>query len=500
MPPDWSDSSDNYNYSSYSVDWTFTDSTRENDENEDNQEVLDVSTQEIIEGFPDKTGIRLQQGCITDRGFIDTELKNEEGEEIGLSDQQIERIMQAIDVEFYREISEDASFYKTTRNFIGKFLKAGDKVIVDQNSLSSPEYEIDEEYIVLAFIDVEHEKRYLSRRILGEDEDGNRVDIPINDLKWDTIIGQIAKMKLDEGLAKRLLNPEIGNYSFIDLPPFLNFAFELEGGFESSRYDSYHFSDIGFNVDYDGSVSTHARYDQKEVIVDGYEAGSQIITKVEALLDQLVEEEYVSNESCGIHIHLSRNDSDWSMHDIIKVSRLVTGIEKQMFRYLPDCRVEKRHSAPMEKKNEGYKSFVSQPAPVLSAISQDGNIKNILGAAWYNRRDFDHSSRDSYHSSRYCGLNIHSYFYRGTIEFRHFDADPEMLPYFLDWVGAITEFAINHTYREIDRFINIVNSRPDSMFDRLPMNPTSADIIVQRANKFKDFDKHSELYQEVVNS
>lgn len=50
--------------------------------------------------------------------------------------------------------------------------------------------------------------------------------------------------------------------------------------------------------------------------------------------------------------------------------------------------------------------------------------KNLhqLSCLWYQQSNTDEARLQHYHNSRYHGVNFHSLFYRGTVEFRWFEA------------------------------------------------------------------------------
>jgi len=68
---------------------------------------------------------------------------------------------------------------------------------------------------------------------------------------------------------------------------------------------------------------------------------------------------------------------------------------------------------------------------------------------WYKNHDklaIKYDKGEKYNHTRYCGLNLHSVFYRGTIEFRQHagTVDEEKI---LRWAGIllfVVDYAINH--------------------------------------------------------
>ena len=97
-----------------------------------------------------------------------------------------------------------------------------------------------------------------------------------------------------------------------------------------------------------------------------------------------------------------------------------------------------------------------QYAPPLSADKARalGNATTFaqLGAAWYgNENDYRNNAGNHGHFSRYAGINLHSYFYRKTIEFRIFNSslNPERIQGYIAMCVAIVEDARRNNKRSI---------------------------------------------------
>lgn len=115
------------------------------------------------------------------------------------------------------------------------------------------------------------------------------------------------------------------------------------------------------------------------------------------------------DRSCGIHIHI-----DGANHTAKSVKNLVFTFrakEDLIFKAVAPDRRSNQYCSPIDD-------------------SLVGNIKKIkkldtqsLKGAWYGTYGSSYQSEAShYHNSRYHALNLHSLWYRGTIEFRLFQS------------------------------------------------------------------------------
>ena len=114
------------------------------------------------------------------------------------------------------------------------------------------------------------------------------------------------------------------------------------------------------------------------------------------------------NQSCGLHIHIDgANHTAQSLKNLAFTFRAKQDL---IFKAVAPSRINNRYCAP---------------------LTDDlvGNIKKIkkldgekMKDAWYGTyRDF-RGADAHYHASRYHALNLHSLWYRGTVEFRLFNS------------------------------------------------------------------------------
>lgn len=136
------------------------------------------------------------------------------------------------------------------------------------------------------------------------------------------------------------------------------------------------------------------------------------IPKLQEVIRTLRKAGAVVNDSCGLHIHIdAANHNRQSLKNLLSI---MFSKEDILFKALQvnESRIHsycKRVREPMLQK---ARRLSGEETTDLT------RLENI----WYE--DFD--SRDSrnthYNASRYYALNLHSVFYRGTVEFRLFNA------------------------------------------------------------------------------
>jgi hypothetical protein len=118
------------------------------------------------------------------------------------------------------------------------------------------------------------------------------------------------------------------------------------------------------------------------------------------------------NESCGIHVHIGTPADRWDAAAITRLAKLVYSQEELIFAAL---------GVQAGRRNR-YTQAVDE-AMIGRLNAQRPASREALATAWYGSAfERDSAQRQHYHQSRYRGLNLHSVFYRGTAEFRYFEA------------------------------------------------------------------------------
>lgn len=157
---------------------------------------------------------------------------------------------------------------------------------------------------------------------------------------------------------------------------------------------------------YDGSIS--ANYSNAKCELNTPPLSYSDLPLLQEVVRTLKRAGAFTNSSCGIHIHV--DGEDMTAKGVANLVKMVNKNEDLMVKAL-NCQT-RQHSwcAPISP------SFMSKVDAKASRITE----KEEIASDWYGT--FGGSSAYHGDSSRYHGLNLHSLFYLGTVEFRYFNS------------------------------------------------------------------------------
>jgi hypothetical protein len=144
------------------------------------------------------------------------------------------------------------------------------------------------------------------------------------------------------------------------------------------------------------------------------------------------------NEDCGTHVHIGA--SDLSAEELSRLYILANLVEPMIYGTLPSDRINGTYckmTSPLTVDyliNVGSQVTMQQVADIYFGYSV-----NLRG------------SFQKYDSSRYYGLNLNSYFFRKTVEFRYFEGcdDIDMAKAWIDMCIKIVDFAKYSTFEQL---------------------------------------------------
>lgn len=121
-----------------------------------------------------------------------------------------------------------------------------------------------------------------------------------------------------------------------------------------------------------------------------------------------------TNRYCGAHVHIGAEEA--SVEDMC---RLIDVMIEEEPKLVKDFRCSSRRLRSFSK--------LMSPAFLRRFRRRRPRTHAELERLWYGRPADTKWRSDRYHRSRYRGLNLQSYFYRFTVEFRYFDSslDPD---------------------------------------------------------------------------
>jgi len=206
--------------------------------------------------------------------------------------------------------------------------------------------------------------------------------------------------------------------------------------------------------------SWHFEEDASIVHRGGVELISPILRDFEGLLElyrffQLLGEMggVQIDESCGFHVHHGVDVEHYECTRLKELIRIVYSMEDYIYLLIAGGRIEKDTCRPMDLDiNELHKLGDCED------ICKNNNCK--LKELWYsnnNRYDPDRRKSDRYDLTRYHGLNLHSYWYRSTIEFRYHTAILHQIDEAMQWI-IFTQFLVELSAGRIP----VIEYRPDA--------------------------------------
>ena len=184
-----------------------------------------------------------------------------------------------------------------------------------------------------------------------------------------------------------------------------------------------------------------------------------------------------TNTSCGTHVHVDARDLGWS--DVRTLARVWRAVEPAMFSALPPSRRSNEYCLPCgdtygaaaadgDFKTAFLKTLyrISPPKP------PDSNAMGLVDKRYYKRR-YDREARAfaaryrettarKYNPARYYALNLHSWFFRGTVEFRLGSGTVHLVKTSLPWAKicrAIVHFAATANSERLSTLLDCFQER-----------------------------------------
>lgn len=190
--------------------------------------------------------------------------------------------------------------------------------------------------------------------------------------------------------------------------------------------------------------SWHLEEDASIVHRGGVELISPILSGFNGLLEayrffQLLGEVHGLriDDSCGFHVHHGVEKDRYQCAELRELVKIVHAMEDYVYLLIGEGRISKDTCRPMDLD---VRDFI-KPRKCEEECAEKGcRIRQL----WYsseNRYDADSKRSARYDMTRYHGLNLHSYWYRSTIEFRYHAAVLERIDEAMQWI-IFTQFLV----------------------------------------------------------
>lgn len=161
---------------------------------------------------------------------------------------------------------------------------------------------------------------------------------------------------------------------------------------------------------------------------------------------------------CGLHVHADARDFFYT--DMQKFLLLYEHIEEAIYSMLPGYR-RGSHFAQKCGKKYGQMVRACVPIPPGEKKNSPDPVKQGLITTTYQKNLPDRSGkRVCPQETRYRSVNLHQYFYRGTIEFRHYPGtvDKDEIINWAILVGAILDFSQKTSHKILKEAIGKYSS------------------------------------------
>lgn len=221
---------------------------------------------------------------------------------------------------------------------------------------------------------------------------------------------------------------------------------------------------FSYRVVGDGSVQPSG----KEMVLDPL-VGDGFVQGVLELGELLVLAGAEVNQTCGLHVHVGA--ADFGFFDLRRLLRMFALAENEIYQELVDpSRMGNRYSRMLTPEQKAairalgtLDTAVNLKHAIIKLVYGDlrdyANADNpkSLARAWVRAKADKYGNTGTGHDSRYSGLNLVSWFHRGTIEFRMHQgttatADLLHWPLFCGW---FVELANSLTDRAVDKMAGV---------------------------------------------
>lgn len=161
------------------------------------------------------------------------------------------------------------------------------------------------------------------------------------------------------------------------------------------------------------------------IVIDGSlpSGGAEIVTQpakavqfrrdIAALTAALAEGTATTTDACGLHVHVDARDL--KAEGISRLCRLWVKVEPAIYDLVAYRRRSSTYAKPCADK---YMPIVNAKEDTLQDTI-DSVVYRISSKYQADQRALEDAKRRKFHDARYYGLNLHSWAFRGTVEFRH---------------------------------------------------------------------------------
>lgn len=203
--------------------------------------------------------------------------------------------------------------------------------------------------------------------------------------------------------------------------------------------------------------------------------GAALAEMVRALCAAVEESDGNVNASCGLHVHVDARDL--RHHDMRRVLMLYLSVQDALYAMQPPSRrAAGSMCAPLNPATWDPRAWPASPS---------GSRDKMLASMYGEKKQARYSRREKYASIRYHGINVHSWLYRGTLEFRMHSGTTQAEK-ILPWAtlcAALVCRAVSARERDIPRSGQPLSDQVALLLDIAPTTAVK-DYVTQRIARF----------------
>jgi len=164
----------------------------------------------------------------------------------------------------------------------------------------------------------------------------------------------------------------------------------------------------------------------------GVELISPILKGIKGLIEVYNALEFINNikdvsidETCGFHVHHGVDTELYKCPQLKELVTIIYPIEDFIYLLIPGQRKDNETCAPIQIDVETF---------LENCLGDCKKCKYDIKELWDSQVEKTRNSGGRYDPTRYHGLNLYSYWYRGTIEFRYHSGVLDYVDEAMQWI------------------------------------------------------------------
>jgi hypothetical protein len=136
--------------------------------------------------------------------------------------------------------------------------------------------------------------------------------------------------------------------------------------------------------------------------------GDELYFNITDIIRYVEDKQMWHDSSCGMHCHIDARALGYIQ--LKRILIIMLRMERFLYQSIPISRMQQRYSKPLPRTPL---KFMIEKIKAISSMKEFAKL-------WYEDISSSHMTTDKYNESRYRGLNLHSRFFFGSVEFRYF--------------------------------------------------------------------------------